>query len=110
MLELYFLIYRVPRMMTRAARERNRSGLAWSLMGIGAWLAAECFVLFGGGLVYGLGSVLFGWPVVISPGIKLLLYIIALGAALGSVTLVQRILYSRSTEKDMPLPPPPPQF
>ena len=52
MLELYFLIYRIPKMMTRLARERNRSALAWSLMGVGAWLGAELFVLFGAGLIY----------------------------------------------------------
>jgi hypothetical protein len=60
MLELYFLIYRIPRMMTRLARERNRSALAWSLMGVGAWLGAELFVLFDASLIYVTGSVLFG--------------------------------------------------
>ena len=28
MIELYFLIFRIPKMMTQLARERNRSALA----------------------------------------------------------------------------------
>ena len=83
MLQLYFLIHRIPRMMTRLARERNRSALAWSLMGVGAWLGAEFFVLFGGGLIYGAGSALFGWPEQISAGLRFLFYIVALVAAIG---------------------------
>ena len=110
MLELYFLIYRIPRMMTRLARERNRSALAWSLIGIGAWIGAEVLVVFGGGLLYGTGMFLFGWSEDIPAGVQLLLYLVALGAAIGSVTIVRRILQSRSQEKSEPLPPPPPAF
>ena len=82
MLELYFLIYRIPKMMTRLARERNRSALAWSLMGVGAWLGAELFVLFGAGLIYGTGSVL------------------------ARLRWVRRILRSRLQERRQPLQPP----
>ena len=110
MLELYFLIYRIPKMMTRLARERNRSALTWSLMGVGAWLGAELFVLFGAGLIYGTGSVLFGWPEQISAGLRFLCYIVALVAAIGAVTIVRRTLYSRSQDQYIPLPPPPPSF
>jgi len=51
-LELYFLLFRVPKMMTRLARQRGRSALRWSLVGIGAWLGAEFAVIFAGGIVY----------------------------------------------------------
>ena len=44
-LELYFLLYRIPRLMSGLARERNRSALAWSLFGIGAWIGAEVGVI-----------------------------------------------------------------
>lgn len=110
MLELYFLLYRIPRMMTRLARERNRSALKWSLIGVGAWLGAEILVLFAGGLVYGIGGILFGWSENIPAGITLLLYVIALIAAIASVTIVRRILSSQGAERYVPLPPPPPKF
>ena len=110
MVELYFLIYRIPRMMTRLARERNRSALAWSLIGVGAWLGTEFVVLFGAGLIYGLGTVLLGWPEKIPGGLQFLLYILALCAAITSVTLVQQFLRSRTEEKFVQLPPPPPKF
>ena len=110
MLELYYLIYRIPRMMTRLARERNRSALAWSLIAVGAWLGTEFLVLFAAGLAYGIGSILFGWSENIPPGVTLLLYVIALLAALGSVTIVRRILSAKGAERYEPLPPPPPEF
>ncbi|MDQ2855406.1 MAG: hypothetical protein M3R68_03690 [Acidobacteriota bacterium] len=110
MLELYFLFYRVPKMMTRLARERNRSAVAWSLLGIGAWIGAELAVVLGGGLLYGIGMIVFGWSEEIPIGVRLFMYILALAAALCGVTIVQRILVSRSREKFEPLPPPPPKF
>lgn len=110
MLELYFLFYRVPKMMTRLARERNRSAVAWSLFGIGAWIGAEVVVIFAGGLLYGIGIFMFGWSEDIPTGVQLLLYVLALAAALGSVSIMRRILQSRSSEKFEPLPPPPPTF
>ena len=110
MLELYFLIYRVPRMMSRLARERNRSAAAWSLIGMGAWIGAEVAVMVGGGLLYGIGMILFGWSEDMPAGVRFLMYLLALGAAIGSVAIVSRILKSRSREKYEPLPPPPPTF
>ena len=61
MLELYFVLYRIPKMMTRLARERNRRALAWSLLGVAAWIGAELAVAFGFGVAYGLGSIFLGW-------------------------------------------------
>ena len=110
MVELYFLLYRIPRMMTQLARERNRSAVAWSLIGVGAWLGAELVALVGAGLIYGAGTAIFGWPRKISPGLQFLLYILALCAAITSVTLVRWFLRSRTEEKQVSLPPPPPSF
>ena len=59
-LELYFLFYRVPKMMTRLARERGRSAWGWSLLGIGGWLGTELVVLLGAGFLYGVGAAVLG--------------------------------------------------
>ena len=109
-LELYFLFYRVPKMMTRLARERGRSALGWSLLGIGAWVGAELIVLFGAGLLYGIGEAVLGWPMPIPAGFKVLAYVLALVAALLSATLISRILMRPRTEKHFPVPPRPPEF
>ena len=107
MLELYFLFYRIPKMMTRLARERNRSAIAWSLIGIGSWIGAELVVGFTFGLFYGIGVELWGWPPR-SQGLSLLVYLLALVAALVSVTMVSRILTRKPREEVSP--PPPPEF
>ena len=109
MIELYFLFYRIPKMMTRLARERNRSALAWSFMGIAAWIGGEIVVGLLIGLIHGLGIVLWGWPER-SPGFSALTYVLALGGALISVTIVSRILTGRPNEESFPSPPPPPEF
>ena len=110
MLELYFLLYRLPKMMTRLARERQRSALAWSLMTIGAWIGAELFVLFAFGVVYAIGVDVFEWPWPIPAGLRLVCYIVALIAALPSATIVSRILMAKTPHKISRSPPPPPEF
>jgi hypothetical protein len=110
MVELYFLFYRIPKMMTKLARERNRSALAWSFLAIGAWIGAELVVFLTVGIAYGTGSVLFGWQQGIPPGLNLFSYLAALAAAIGSVTLLRRILSARPAERAFPAPPPPPEF
>jgi hypothetical protein len=108
MLELYFLIYRIPKMMSRLARERNKSALAWSLIGIGAWIGAELVVVFTISLIYALGTEIWGWPERGS-SFSLSIYVLALLAALISVTVVSRILTRKPREESFPSPPPPPQ-
>ena len=107
MVELYFLFYRVPKMMSMLARERRRSAVAWSVAAILAWLGAEFFVMFGFGLVYGAGEALLGWPEQIPAGLTFLVYLLAPGAAILSLTLVRRILYAKSGLEELPLPPSP---
>ena len=109
MLELYFLLYRIPKMMTRLARERHRSAVAWTLIGIGAWIGAELFVGMAIGVVHGIGVAVWGWPTQ-SSGISFLTYILALVAALLSVTVVSRILTNKRSEDELPTPPAPPDF
>jgi hypothetical protein len=109
MLEIYFLFYRIPKMMTRLARERNRSALAWSLIGIATWIGAEIVVGFAVGAVHEVGILVWGWPRQ-SPGFSILTYVLALVAALISVTVVSRILTGKSRDESFEPPPPPPEF
>lgn len=109
-IELYFLIYRIPKMMTALARERNRSALAWSLIGIASWLVAEFIVLFTLAAIYEVGVILLGWPEQMPAMYRLLIYVAGIAAAIGGVTIARRILYSKSRDNYFPLPPPPPQF
>ena len=109
-LELYFIFYRVPKMMTSLARERGRSALRWSLLGIGAWIGTEFAVIVGAGLLYEIGTVVADWPMPIPSGFKVLAYLLALVAALLSTTFVSRILTGLPRESAYRVPPPPPSF
>jgi hypothetical protein len=62
MVELYFLLYRLPKLMTKLARERKRSALGWSLMAIGAWIGAEIVVGIIVGVGYEIGRLSFDGP------------------------------------------------
>jgi hypothetical protein len=110
MIELYFVLYRIPKMMSRLAKERNRSAVAWSLLAIVAWFGTEFFVMFGIGVGYGLVALALGWTAEIPGGLRGIGYLVALGSAIGAVTLVGKILTMKSIEDNRPLPPPPPQF
>jgi hypothetical protein len=110
MLELYFIFYRVPKMMTRLAREQNRSALAWSLLGIGAWIGAEVVVIFTLAFIYQIGVIAAGWREPEPAGLRFLTYFLGLAAALIAVTILSRVLNSERTEKALPAPPPPPTF
>ena len=110
MLELYFVFYRIPKMMSRLARERNRSALKWSLLGIAAWIGAELFVAVGLGILYGAGMIFWGWPEKEPASFTLLSYVAALAAAIGGYALVHRILSNLPNQQGFSQPPPPPRF
>jgi len=111
MIELYFVFYRIPKMMSQLARERQRSAVAWSLIGIGAWIGAEILVIFGIGVTYGIVSIMTEGDVSAEfpPALRLLTYVFGLGAAIGSFLLTKRFLTSRPGPAFEP-PPPPPSF
>lgn len=109
MLELYFIFYWLPKRMTQLARERNRSALAWSVMAIGAWIGTELAIFAGFGFIYALGMELWGWEEP-SPAAQFIIYLLALGAAILSVTVVFRILRAKPRHDVFPTPPPPPKF
>jgi len=109
MLELYFILYRIPKMMTRLARERNRSAVKWSLIGIGAWIGAEVFVAFAMGIVHGIGVTLWGWPLHWQ-AYSIVTYVLALVSALVSVTIMSGLLSNKTADEAFQLPPPPPDF
>ena len=110
MVELYFLIYRIPKMMIRLARERNRSGLVWTLLAIGSWIGAEIIVALALRVIYATGVVLLDWPQSISPAARFLIYLISLCGAIGGLMLVRRFLYNLDRTRSVPRPPPPPYF
>jgi NO-binding membrane sensor protein with MHYT domain len=110
MVELYFLFYRIPKMMSRLARERGRSAVKWSLLGMAAWVGAEFVVAFGIGIAYGLFSLMFGLSDEIPTGFRFIGYILSLLAAITAVTLVQKVLTAKSRPDEWPTPPPPPHF
>jgi hypothetical protein len=109
MLELYFVFYRIPKIMSELARERHRSALAWSLLGIFAWIGAELFVALGVGITYGIAAFALEWEEDPSTGLTIITYVLALGAAIGSFLLVKKILSSRP-KPAFAQPPPPPSF
>ncbi|HEX5703658.1 MAG TPA: hypothetical protein VFX97_10705 [Pyrinomonadaceae bacterium] len=110
MLELFFLFYWLPKKMTQLARERNRSAVGWSVLAIGAWIGAEVGVFAAAGILIGMGSVLWGWDEEPSTGTQALIYLLALGTAILSVTVVIRILRAKPRHNVFPAPPPPPKF
>ena len=111
MLELYFIFYRIPKMMSQLARERQRSAVAWSLIGILAWVGAEFVVFLGIGVTYAIVTIMTDGHVSeeFPPVLRLLSYVLALGAAIGSFLLTKRFLASRPRPAFEP-PPPPPTF
>ncbi|HEY8225745.1 MAG TPA: hypothetical protein VIG25_10735 [Pyrinomonadaceae bacterium] len=110
MVELYFLLYRVPKMMSQAARESHRRALSWSVIGIVVWLVTE----FAGALAFRIAYLIFAGPLdlpdTMPGGLKFIGYVLTLGTAIVSVLLVRRFLLSTTKEHSYPLPPPPPAF
>ena len=85
MLELYFLFYRIPKMMSALARERQRSAVAWSVAAILAWLGAELVVGIGVAIIYMIVTVAQGGQIEedMPAGITVVSYVLALGARLA---------------------------
>lgn len=106
MLELYFIFYRVPKTMTRIAREQNRSALAWSLIGIGAWIGAETFVVFTLTFIYQVGVAAADWTDPEPAGLRFGTYVLGLIAAFLAMTGLTRWLESKPAHRYQPPPPP----
>jgi hypothetical protein len=109
-LELYFIFYRIPKIMIRLARERNRSALGWSLIGIGSWIGAELAVGFLFGLIQAVGVLWWNWPEEQPLELSVGTYVGALAAAIASFMIVVRILRGKKSNVVLPVPPPPPDF
>jgi hypothetical protein len=108
MIELYFLVVRLPRIMSQLARERNRSTVGWSLAAIAAWIGSELLVIFVYQVIHEIGVNQWGWSEKDPGGLLVLIYPLALGAAILGVTIIRRVLGSMPATEQ--LPPPPPQF
>jgi hypothetical protein len=109
MFELYFIFYRVPKTMTRVAREQNRSALAWSLIGIATWIGAEMVVVFTLTVIYQIGVEMGDWTDPEPAGLRFVTYLMGLVAAVLAVTALTRFLESKRPIRYQP-PPPPPVF
>jgi|SRR5215213_540142 len=108
MIELYFLLIRLPRMMSRLARERNRSAVGWSLLAIAAWIGSEILVVLIYSIIYETGIEHWGWPEQPPLGVVFVVYLLSLASAILGAAFIRRVL--RSIPVSQPLPPPPPQF
>ncbi len=97
-------------MMTKAARERHRSALLWSLIGIGVWLFTEFVVAVALVFGYAIAAFALDWPEEFPAGFRFLAYIVSLVAALVSVSLVRRRLLATPPANLYNSPPPPPTF
>ena len=94
MLELAFLFYFLPKRMTRLARERHRSALAWSLAASAAWICAEILV---GVAIMAMGFMtgkVWGWPKD-TESVTAVAYLPGLLAGLVAAEIVKRYLSSR---------------
>jgi hypothetical protein len=105
-LELFFILYYIPKTMTRLAKDHGRNALAWSLTGIGAWLGAQVIVVLTFIALYTLGVFLWGWPLDFPPALELFVWVSALAAAGGSLIVVERRLSPKPRVKSYPPPPP----
>jgi hypothetical protein len=108
MIEFYFIFYRIPKMMSKLAREQHRSPVIWSLIGIGAWIGAELVVAVTVGVTYAIVAVANNLPGE-SLKIRALTYVLALAGAILSLWFVRRVLQSLP-KPELELPPPPPSF
>jgi hypothetical protein len=97
-------------MMIRVARERNRSALGWTLIGIAVWVGTEFGVMILLRLIYAFVAFFLDWPLRLPIGVSFLTYFLALAAAIINVILVRRYLVSTSQYRYFPSPPPPPRF
>ena len=101
MLELAFLFYFLPRRMTRLARERHRSALAWSVAASAAWIGAE---IVGGVAIMAMGFItakVWGWPK--DPeSVTVVAYLPGSLAGLAAAEIVKRYLSSRPVLTEAP--------
>ena len=78
------------------AKERGRSGLAWTLAAVGACLGGELFIILTWFAIYFVGVIAWGWP----PDVEkqpatYLVYLVALLGGLTCADLVRRHLVSK---------------
>ena len=99
MLELAFLFYFLPRRMTRLARERHRSALAWSVAASAAWIGAEIAVGSAIMLAAFLTAEIWGWPKD-AESLTVVAYLPGLLAGLVAAEFVRHHLLSRPISKE----------
>jgi hypothetical protein len=107
-LELFFLLWIVPKRIRPLARERGRSGFLWTLAAIGAWIGCEFLVFVVAVIIYELGIIYFEFPEGLerSP-VVLVVSLFALIAGLIGSDVVRRVLTSIPVASKSALPAPP---
>jgi len=104
MLELAFLFYFLPKRMTRLARERHRSALAWSVAASAAWIGAEIVVGSAIMLTAFVTAELWGWPKD-TESLAVVAYLPGLLAGLVAAEVVKHYLVSRPVLTEEPEAP-----
>ncbi len=95
-MELIIILTFLPKRMRILAKERGRSGFAWTLAAIGALLGGEFVIMLLWIAIYTVGSILWDWPQHIErQPVTYVVYFIALLTGLGSADLVRRLLISK---------------
>ena len=99
MLEIYFLLFYIPRKVRALAKDRGQSAWMWSLLTIGAWIGAEVGVFL---LAFGLGLL---FPDFLNHGLFIfLMYALTFVAAAGAASLVIRKLRQTPLHQDNEAP------
>src|SRR5690242_17230553 len=95
-MELIIILTFLPKRMNILARERGRSGVAWTLAAIGALLGGEFLIMLTWIAIYMVGVILWEWPADIKKQpATYVVYIIALVGGLVCADLVRRRLMSK---------------
>ena len=95
-MELLIILIFLPKRMNILAKERGRSGVAWTFAAIGALLGGELLIILTWLAIYFIGVGTLGWsPDVEKQPATDVVYIIALLGGLTCADLVRRRLVSK---------------
>ncbi len=110
MIELVLAIFVIPKIISPIAKVKNRSGVRWSLLAIGAFFVTEILIVGIYFFTYALLAKFFNWQQdVYQFWLTKLIYIVALIGGLGSADII-RIYLGKTDSTDFIKPPVPPNF
>lgn len=95
-MELLIILIFLPKRMNILAKERGRSGVAWTFAAIGALLGGEFLIMLMWIGINALGAIFWEWPMDIEKQpATYVVYIVALVGGLICADLVRRRLMSK---------------